>query len=245
MAILVKTSRWQDLYWNELHPYPKILLCFLYDTANSGFVDYNCNLWLAQIKGKIDKRYPEFTKNDLMNSLEDLKEKLISDGKNKLFIKDFLKHQAKLPLKRGNHEDNQIIAKLQSNLERFNNAPEIQEILNNVEDEKKVEPVKKTTRTKKTTTEFVPPALDEFIKYFLENGFDKDLATRAWKGYDTANWHDRNGTPVKNWQQKCQNTWFRPDNKPSVKGEKKSKLETTMSVVEKMTTNPDQSKQQY
>ncbi len=249
MAVLVKTSRWQDLYWNELHPYPKILLCFLYDTANAGFVDYNCNLWLAQLKGKLDERYPTFTKNDLMNSLEDLKEKLISDGKNKLYIKDFLRHQAKLPLKRGNNEDNQIISKLQSNLQRFNNAPEIQEILNNVEEENKAEPIKKTTRTstrtKSPTTEFIAPTLEEFLDYFIENDYSEDVGKRAWKGYHDAKWHDSRGNKVLNWKQKCQNNWFKPEHKNGLaKEEKKSKLETTMSVVERMTTNPNKPKQQ-
>lgn len=234
--IIVKTTRWQDSYWNDLHPYPKIVLCYIYDNCNnSGIIEFNSNLWLTQLKGKLDKRYPEFTKEDLLNSLSDLKEKLISDGKKKLFIKDFLKHQMKLPLKKYNAEDNQIILNLQSNLQRFNNAPEILEILNNIEEEKKVEPIKKTTRTKKVPVEFVAPTIDEFISYFLENGFEEELAKRAWNGYHVANWHDKNGHPVKNWRQKCQTTWFRPDNKPKEKGEKISKTGTSISVADELT----------
>lgn len=236
MAIIVKTTRWQDSYWNDLHPYPKIVLCYIYDNCNnSGIIEFNSNLWLTQLKGKLDKRYPEFTKEDLLNSLSDLKEKLISDGKKKLFIKDFLKHQMKLPLRKGNVEDNQIILNLQSNLQRFNNAPEILEILNNIEEEKKVEPIKKTARAKKTATEFIPPTIKEFISYFLENGFEEELAKRAWNGYHVADWHDKNGHAIKNWRQKCQTTWFRPDNKPKEKGEKQSKTGTSMSVSDELT----------
>lgn len=241
MRLPAHTKRWQDLFWNELHPYPKMILSYCYDNANiAGFVDYNCNLWLTQIKGKLDSRYPEFTKKDLLNSLSDLKEKLISDGKNKLFIKDFLKHQMKLPLKKGNVDDNQIIMNLQSNLQRFNNAPEILEILNNVEEEKKLESVKKKSSKKRVvSSEFIAPKVEEFIDYFSENGFDEDLAIRAWKSYDSNNWHDSQNTPVRNWKQKCQNNWFRPENKKTEKGEGKSKIQTTMSVVEKMTKNPN------
>lgn len=237
MKILVSTQRWQDLYWNDLHPYPKILLCYCYDNANSaGFVDYNCNLWLTQIKGKLDSRYPEFTKKDLLNSLSDLKEKLISDGKNKLFIKDFLKHQMKLPLRKGNIEDNQIIMKLQSNLQRFNNAPEILEILNNIEEEKKVESIKKNTKVKKTVTEFIAPTMQEFVDYFIENDYSEDVGKRAWTGYHEAKWHDSKGNPVKNWRQKCQNNWFKPEHKNGFsKGEKISKTGTSMSVSDELT----------
>lgn len=241
MRLHAHTKRWQDLFWNELHPYPKMVLSYCYDNANSaGFVDYNCNLWLTQIKGKIDIRYPEFTKKDLLNSLSDLKEKLISDGKNKLFIKDFLKHQMKLPLNKGNVDDNQIIMKLQSNLQRFNNAPEILEILNNVEEENKSEPTKKRVIKKKQhSTEFIPPTIEEFIHYFEGNGFDEELARRAWNSYNSNNWHDSKDNPVRNWRMKCQNNWFRAENKKTDKVEKKSKIETTMSVVEKMTKNPN------
>lgn len=241
MRLHAHTKRWQDLFWNELHPYPKMILSYCYDNADSaGFIDYSCSLWLTQMKGKLDSRYPEFTKKDLLNSLSDLKEKLISDGKHKLFIKDFLKHQMKLPLKKGNAEDNQIIMKLQSNLQRFNNASEIQEILNNIEEEKKLEPVKKkTSKKKEQSPNFIPPTVEEFIEYFEENNFDEELARRAWKSYDSNNWHDSQDTPVKNWRQKCQNNWFRPENKKTEKTEKKSKLETTMSVVEEMTRNPN------
>ena len=146
----------------------------------------------------------------------------------------------KLPLKKGNTEDDKIILKLQSNLQRFNNAPEIQEILNNIEEEKKLEPVKKkTSKKKEQSPNFIPPTVEEFIEYFEENNFDEELARRAWKSYDSNNWHDSQDTPVKNWRQKCQNNWFRPENKKTEKTEKKSKLETTMSVVEEMTRNPN------
>lgn len=242
MRLHAHTKRWQDLFWNELHPYPKMILSYCYDNADSaGFIDYSCSLWLTQMKGKLDSRYPEFTKKDLLNSLSDLKEKLISDGKHKLFIKDFLKHQMKLPLKKGNTEDNQIIMKLQSNLQRFNNASEIQEILNNIEEEKKVEPTKKSIKIKKVTTEFIAPTIEEFSDFFIENGYRKEIAEKAWHGYNDAKWHDSKGSKVFSWKQKVRNNWFNPDNKEDapIKGEKKSKLETTMSVVEEMTRNPN------
>jgi hypothetical protein len=60
---------------------------------------------------------------------------------------------------------------------------------------------------------FTPPSLTEFLAYFIENGFSKELAERAWRGYDAAEWHDTGCKKVKNWKQKCQNVWFKPENK--------------------------------
>ncbi len=59
---------------------------------------------------------------------------------------------------------------------------------------------------------FIPPTLSEFQTYFKLEGYKLDIAERAWKGYDVANWHKSNGQPIKNWKQTCQNVWFKPEN---------------------------------
>jgi len=60
---------------------------------------------------------------------------------------------------------------------------------------------------------FVPPSLDDFKHYFVENGFGEDLAERAWRGYAEAKWHDSQGKPIKNWRQKCLHVWFKDSNR--------------------------------
>ena len=75
--------------------------------------------------------------------------------------------------------------------------------------------IKKREETKK----FVSPSLIEFENYFEENGYQKEVAERAWTGYSVAEWHDSTGKKVLNWKQKCQNVWFRPENKIISKNE--------------------------
>lgn len=70
---------------------------------------------------------------------------------------------------------------------------------------------------------FTPPSLQEFTRYFEENGYSIELAERAFKGYDAANWNDSEGKPVKNWKQKCQHVWFTPKNKTAIKNSQNSK----------------------
>ncbi|MGD9930635.1 MAG: DUF1376 domain-containing protein [Mangrovibacterium sp.] len=65
----------------------------------------------------------------------------------------------------------------------------------------------------KSTKKFVPPTFEEFSSYFDQNGYSKDAAERAFNGYNVADWTDSTGKPVKNWKQKCQHVWFRPENK--------------------------------
>lgn len=64
---------------------------------------------------------------------------------------------------------------------------------------------------------FSPPTLDEVKSFFSEKGYADAVAIRAFEYYDTANWHDASGKPVKNWKQKMIAVWFKPENeyKPS------------------------------
>jgi hypothetical protein len=66
---------------------------------------------------------------------------------------------------------------------------------------------------------FIPPTIEEMTKYFTDNGFPEELARRAFNGYAAADWHDSYGNKIKNWKQKAQHVWFKPEAKikPEVK----------------------------
>lgn len=71
---------------------------------------------------------------------------------------------------------------------------------------------------------FTPPTTEEIIKYFIDNGYSEEAALKAHKYYETANWHDSKGNPVKSWKQKCLSVWFKPENQI-----KKSRMEEVSS----------------
>ena len=60
---------------------------------------------------------------------------------------------------------------------------------------------------------FKPPSLEDVILYCKEKGFDSGLAKRAFEHYDIADWHDAHGKKVKNWKQKINTNWLKPENK--------------------------------
>ena len=60
---------------------------------------------------------------------------------------------------------------------------------------------------------FKPPSLEDVILYCKEKGFDAVLAKRAFEHYDIADWHDARGKKVKNWKQKINTNWLKPENK--------------------------------
>ena len=49
--------------------------------------------------------------------------------------------------------------------------------------------------------------------YFLENGYSDLIAQKFYDYYSVANWKDSKGNVVKNWKQKAQAVWFKPENK--------------------------------
>ncbi len=65
--------------------------------------------------------------------------------------------------------------------------------------------------TKKKT--FIPPTLDEVKEYFKSNGYQEQCAIRYFNGYDVSNWIDSKGNKIKNWKQKAQHVWFKPEHK--------------------------------
>lgn len=98
--------------------------------------------------------------------------------------------------------------------------------------EKKEKVVKeKTTKEKKV---FIKPTIEEMIEYvFTEKGYPKNLANFIFNYYESGNWHDTKGNPVRNWKQKISG-WFTEDNKIKYKD---SVIETKKEVVSKL--NPE------
>lgn len=78
--------------------------------------------------------------------------------------------------------------------------------------------VGKDKKTRATTIEriprpkFVPPSLREVKEYFDTNGYKETSAIKFFNFYGEGDWHDSRGNKVKNWKQKAQAVWFRPEN---------------------------------
>lgn len=70
---------------------------------------------------------------------------------------------------------------------------------------------------KRVVNKFTAPTLLEVETYFIENGFSKFLAKRAFDYYAVANWKDSKGNQVKNWKQKMRGVWFKDENKEQEK----------------------------
>jgi hypothetical protein len=76
----------------------------------------------------------------------------------------------------------------------------------NVKQEKSTKVINKSK-----TPEFIPPTLEEVIKFFTENGYTVKAATICFNYYEDGDWIDSQGRPVQNWKRKVRFNWFKPE----------------------------------
>ena len=79
------------------------------------------------------------------------------------------------------------------------------------EDKACVHPAGQTKAIKKKP--FTPPTLEEWLDFCREKNLNLDKMRNAYEGYVAADWHDTQGSPIRNWKQKILMVWAsRPDN---------------------------------
>lgn len=90
-------------------------------------------------------------------------------------------------------------------------------VLQNDTEESRVDKSRVEKDKIRVVNKFTAPKILEVQTYFIENGFNKELAKRAFDYYDVANWKDSKGNQVKNWKQKMRGVWFKDENKEIAK----------------------------
>ncbi len=76
--------------------------------------------------------------------------------------------------------------------------------------ENNVKPIAKQREIEKKIKEII---IEDVISYFYDNGYSEDAAKKFFEYYSVASWQDSKGNKVKNWKQKAQAVWFKPENK--------------------------------
>jgi len=68
-----------------------------------------------------------------------------------------------------------------------------------------------TVKPKNKAKVFIAPSVEEVCAFFLEHGWRKELAEKAFNYYARANWKDGNQKQVKDWKRKMSTVWFDED----------------------------------
>lgn len=124
---------------------------------------------------------------------------ILSSNNGETFSKQLLNFSQKYQVKK------------EKNKEKIKQWRENQLVIENVTS---YEPLCTTSKVNKSKVkESKVNILEDIKSYFLENGYTEISAKKFFDYYSVANWKDSKGNVVKNWKQKAQAVWFKPENK--------------------------------
>jgi hypothetical protein len=177
---ITNIEKWKDLWFSNLSPNAKLLFFYFVENCdNAGFFEVNKKFMLF---------YTGLNEQELMDAGTELKKSYIkSQDGTKLWFKNFLKYQKKIPLNLTTNVHRQIINLLLLNLSdetKFKGNPLINSML---PAELQIQQgIARTTRRKKEVSEennseetpiakrvnFVKPTIKEVFDYMVENEFE-------------------------------------------------------------------------
>ncbi len=227
---ITNIEKWKDLWFSNLSPQAKLLFFYFVENCdNAGFFEVNKKFMLF---------YTGLTEEQLMAAGMELKKSYIKshDG-TKLWFKNYLKYQKKLPLNSASNIHKQIISLIQENLSdetKFKGSALINSLLptdlqpvkatrskkevsiNNNSDESKIEKTKR----------FIKPTVDEIYEYMVQKEFEfaKNESEKFINFFESKGWKVGKN-PMVSWKSAVANwmKYFYERNK--IQNNKKSKLE--------------------
>jgi hypothetical protein len=207
------TEKWKDLWFSNLSPNAKLLFFYFVENCdNAGFFEVNKKFMLF---------HTGFNEEQLMDAGIELKKSYIKskDG-TKLWFKNFLKYQKKLPLNSANNMHKQIIMLIQENISdenKFKGSDIINSLLPNdlqlVKQTRKkrevVEQVEGEPSEIVKTRRFIKPTSQEVFDYMVENEFEfaKIESDKFVNFYDSKGWKVGK-TPMVSWKSAVAN-WMK------------------------------------
>jgi hypothetical protein len=173
------------------------------------FLYENCdNAGVYEINKKFMLFLLGLNEEELRNAIKELKKAYVKSKDDKyIWLRNFLKHQKKLPLNPKNSAHKQIIMLLEDYTSETNKFKGCKEMVTLIP----VDPDKPKTKratTPRATTKFEKPSVQEVEAFMQEKNFKvwKVEASRFW------NWFESNGwkvgkNPMKSWKGAV-NTWI-------------------------------------
>jgi len=237
---ITNTDKWQDLWFSNLSVQAKLLFFYFVENCdNAGFFEVNKKFMLFHLG---------FNEEELMSAGNELKKSYLKskDG-TKLWFKNFLKYQKKLPLNSANNNHKQIIALIQENLSddnKFKGNDILNSILPNdlqlVKNQRKKREV--SLDNGETDKPIVPkvqrfskPTQNDVYEYMVEKEFEfaKMESIKFVNFFESKGWKVGKN-PMANWKRAVANWMINYYERNKITTPKKSKLEAIQESHEEM-----------
>lgn len=224
---MTDTGKWGDSWFRKLSAHGKIVFNYLCDQC-----DY-CGHYELLLDDMA--RLIGISEQDCKSSLLEIGDRVEwSEDKKSILLINFIRHQRNLPLNSQNKAHVGIVKKWEEMSEKYPKVSldKVKGLRRGLEGGSKganrgLEGAKKGDRSplsignsNRTGMEGgvgeTNPTMEEVSQYFILQGYRRDVGEKAFKYYDSAQWKDRDGKPVVNWQQKMVSVWFTEDAKQTV-----------------------------
>jgi len=199
---LTNVDKWTDVWFSNLSPHAKLLFIFLCENCdNAGIYETNKKFMLF---------YLGFSEEELRMAIGEIQRIYVkSNDGMRIWIKNYLKHQKKLPLNEHNNNHKQILVLLKENLsdeKRFKGCKEMAMLL--PEAIKLVTKKPKVPNNGEPVSRFVKPSLEDVKEFMQEKEFalHNTEAERFWNFFESNGWKVGKN-PMKNWKGAV-NTWI-------------------------------------
>lgn len=192
------SDKWEDLWFSELTSEYKLFWIYILDKCdNAGVWEKNFKVANFLIGGTFNEK----------DTKEILKERILEFNGNKWFIPKFIEFQYGT-LNENSNPHKAVIEKL-TKYGLYENG-----VFKGINTHKgKPARVKDKEQDKDKEKDKGIPDLTEVMRYFLDNGYSGDVGRKAFNYYESNNWKDSKGKPVKSWKQKMIGVWFKDENK--------------------------------
>lgn len=191
MKRLVNIQKWNDAWFNKLKPNQKLLFIFLTDNCDdAGFYELNFKL-MSDLTG--------ITPVDCKQNFLSLKKSFIVNKRmNKIWLKNFLRHQELLPLDLTNPFEKKVYSIIQNNIEDFDNHKCLKDIVSSALIRYNQTGIIKPNR----------PKLSEWREYLIEQGYDQDENINySYDYYEKVGWMVAKNKPILDWKA-CARNWI-------------------------------------
>jgi len=183
MNRITSTDKWKDSWFLQLSPNGKLMFMYLCDNCDeAGFYALNSTFMAKQLN---------MPAKQVVASVKEISEKLVFDGSGKkVWVKNFLFYQKRLPLDLTNDDHKKILLMLEKNFKAFGENDDMAFITHHVETGKKK---RATTSPRK---KFEKPTFEEFEAYGKEYAEQKGFNINAKWYSQLYEYYESNGWKV-------------------------------------------------
>jgi hypothetical protein len=214
--IYTNNAKWDDAWFCGLSNDAKILFYYISEKCdNAGFYEINKKVLLVQTNLTEAKSRDCFT--------EIKKAYIMSNDKSTIWLKNYIKHQRKLPLNSLNKSHIQIIKLIKKNLKDINKFHDNKELIDllPIEEQSKeintidlpksiIEPKIVKEPKSEPTKRFVVPNIEEVKEYMILKNIPnaENESINFFNFYESKGWKVGKN-PMKSWKSAVDGTWSR------------------------------------